>query len=84
MDARIDAYLIRKTCREKDSIVSDSDSLYTHFHMKRTSKNLKLKRRLELVRTTVRELSPASLEQVHGGNASLYNCPTKCCPYTDN
>jgi hypothetical protein len=73
---------MRESCREKDSIVSDSDSLYTQFHMKRTSKNLKLKRRLELVRTTLRELSPDKLEQVHGAEASMWNCPTKCCPYT--
>ncbi len=51
--------------------------------MKRTNKNLKLKRRLELVRTTVRELSPAQIEQVHGGFATIYDCPTRCCPYTD-
>ncbi len=52
--------------------------------MKRTSKNLKLKRPLELVRTTVRELSSAQLEQVNGGEtATIYDCPTRCCPYTD-
>jgi hypothetical protein len=51
--------------------------------MKRTTK-LKLKRRLELVRTTVRELTPAQLDQVNGGNTE--HAPTNscinCCEYT--
>lgn len=49
--------------------------------MKRTSpKNkpeLMLKRKLQLVRTTIRELIPAQLEQVHGGNEE-YNFPSAC------
>lgn len=48
--------------------------------MKRTSANkseLKLKRRLSFVRTTVRELTPAELEAVNGGAASCgYTLPT--------
>ena len=36
--------------------------------MKRTSVKLKLKQRLELVRTTVRELTPAEIGSVRGGN----------------
>lgn len=49
--------------------------------MKRTSVNLKLKRRLELVRATVRELTPGQLASVNGGNEELIStaCPTKCC-----
>jgi hypothetical protein len=58
--------------------------------MKRTSmknKQLKLKRRLELVRTIVRELTPAQLGQVNGGdqegaNATGLACYTICVPYT--
>jgi hypothetical protein len=64
--------------------------------MKRTSmknKQLKLKRRLELVRTTVRELTPAQLGQVNGGEATGgcqegtndvtgLMCLTICVPYT--
>ena len=53
--------------------------------MKRTSK--KLKQRLEFVRTTVRELTPAQLGTVHGGTESdtdttgivSIECYTKCC-----
>jgi hypothetical protein len=48
--------------------------------MKRTSaKNkpeLKLKRTLQLVRTTIRELSPSQLEQVNGGNEEY--APSQC------
>ena len=49
--------------------------------MKRTSVKLKLKQRLELVRATVRELTPAELGAVNGGNDEYVstNCPTKCC-----
>jgi hypothetical protein len=36
--------------------------------MKRTSVKTKLKQRLALVRTTVRELTPGQLEQVNGGD----------------
>jgi hypothetical protein len=40
--------------------------------MKRTGlknkQELKLKRRLELVRNTIRELTPTELERVNGGN----------------
>lgn len=63
--------------------------------MKRTSvlkkPQLKLRRRLELVRTTIRELSPAQLGRVDGGTGLCYGtftCPTKSCvgcgcePYT--
>jgi hypothetical protein len=52
--------------------------------MKRTS--VKLKRRLEFVRMTVRQLTPSALGNVNGGgddgdaaNASILICPTKCC-----
>jgi hypothetical protein len=53
--------------------------------MKRTSAKLKLKQRLELVRTTVRELTSAQLGTVHGGSESdttgivSIDCYTKCC-----
>lgn len=53
--------------------------------MKRTSANLKLKQRLELVRATVRELTPRQLAGVNGGGGNeadgliSTNCPTKCC-----
>ena len=62
--------------------------------MKRTSmknKQLKLKRRLELVRTTVRELTPAQLGQINGGEATV-GCQEGtnvtglaciCFPFTD-
>jgi hypothetical protein len=46
--------------------------------MKRTNTKLELKRRLELLRTTVRELTPAQLQQVNGGNATAM-CISKCC-----
>jgi hypothetical protein len=51
------------------------------------SKKLDLKRRLELVRTTVRELTPAQLGQANGGgemepDATFWACPTKCGIYT--
>jgi len=52
--------------------------------MKRTTTNLKLKRRLELVRTTVRELNPAQLAKVNGGDGEgdAYG-PTNCdCRYS--
>ncbi len=59
--------------------------------MKRTNVNLKLKRRLELVRMTIRELTPAQLGQVNGGEEEselvTYMCPTKtcwnCCDFTE-
>ncbi len=65
--------------------------------MKRTSAmkkpGLKLKQRLELVRTTIRELSPTQLHRVDGGYGDDYAaltawCPTRTCvgcgclPYT--
>lgn len=37
---------------------------------------LKLQRRLELVRTTVRELTPEQYRQVRGGRNEI----TNCCP----
>jgi len=46
--------------------------------MKRTGakdknkRDLKLKRRLELVRTTIRELTPAQLDHVNGGTDGGY------------
>ncbi|HWU87525.1 MAG TPA: class I lanthipeptide [Kofleriaceae bacterium] len=53
--------------------------------MKRTSNKdkpeLLLKRRLQLVRTTIRELTPAQLEQVNGGNGEG---PITCSLYTYN
>ena len=50
--------------------------------MKRTNVKLTLKRRLELVRTTVRELTPAQLARVNGGDGEAYG-PTNCdCRYT--
>lgn len=51
--------------------------------MKRTSaknKQLTLKRRLELVRTTIRELTPVELEKVNGGGEEPI--PGGCLPYT--
>lgn len=57
--------------------------------MKRTSlkakRNIKLKRRLELVRTTIRELTPAQLEQINGGNTEpqpMPDAPGCIRPYT--
>ena len=53
--------------------------------MKRTNVKLKLKQRLELVRTTVRELTPGQLANVHGGDGGTVvdrasaACATKCC-----
>jgi hypothetical protein len=48
--------------------------------MKRTTTKLTLKRRLELIRTTVRELTPAQLEQVQGGGEIASSaCQSKCC-----
>lgn len=49
--------------------------------MKRTNTKLQLKRRLELVRTTVRELTPVQLQQVQGGGEEPASsaCLTKCC-----
>lgn len=48
--------------------------------MKRTvtkiKKELKLQRRLALVRTTIRELRPNQLEQVNGGDTEIL--PTTC------
>jgi hypothetical protein len=50
--------------------------------MKRTKVELKLKRRLELIRTTVRELSPEQLRDPKGG-AATYTCDPSCSdPYT--
>ena len=50
--------------------------------MKRTSVKLKLKQRLELVRTTVRELNQAELGTVNGGyEYASTACPTKCCDF---
>ena len=48
--------------------------------MKRTNVKLKLKQRLELVRTTVRELTPAEIRAVRGGGeeAATVFC-TSCC-----
>ena len=48
--------------------------------MKRTSVKLKLKQRLELVRTTVRELTPAEIGSIRGGGgeAATVFC-TSCC-----
>ena len=49
--------------------------------MKRTKVNLKLKRQLELVRTTIRQLTPPELRRVNGGGEEEYStntCPTKC------
>ena len=50
--------------------------------MKKTGSNqLKLKRRLELVRVTVRELTPTELSQVDGGNTEPGpSIPTFCWP----
>ena len=63
--------------------------------MKRTGAmkklELKVKRRLELVRTTIRELTPTQLEHVNGGveeNFATLTCITRTCigcgcePYT--
>lgn len=55
--------------------------------MKRTSpKNkpeLMLKRKLQLVRTTIRELTPAQLEQVNGGGPEEEEYAPGCSnPYT--
>ncbi|HEX2689761.1 MAG TPA: hypothetical protein VHN14_24250 [Kofleriaceae bacterium] len=51
--------------------------------MKQTNTNmkqaLKIKRRLELVRTKIRELTPAQLEQV-GGGSNLEDGPPTCTP----
>lgn len=49
--------------------------------MKRTNTKLQLKHRLELVRTTVRELTPTQLQQVQGGGEEPIStaCVTKCC-----
>jgi hypothetical protein len=44
--------------------------------MKRTGRKkpkLTLKRRLELVRTTIRDLTPTQLEQVNGGYTEYYD-----------
>lgn len=91
---RFDAYLIRLTCRKKDSIAESNECCYEEDLMKRNSAikklDLKLKRRLELVRTTVRQLTPTELRQVNGGETenATYTCPTKTCnncgcePYT--
>jgi hypothetical protein len=50
--------------------------------MKRTNskaKNeLKLERRLSLVRTTIRELRPNQLGQANGGSNQTQNTPTTC------
>lgn len=37
---------------------------------KKNQKELKLERRLALVRSTIRDLSPNQLEQVHGGDCN--------------
>jgi len=52
--------------------------------MKRTNTQLKLKRRLELVRTTVRELTPEQLAQVNGGNTEKMASAScvQCCELT--
>jgi hypothetical protein len=53
--------------------------------MKRTSANnkpgLKLKRKLQLVRTTIRELTPSQLEQVNGGYEESPPNPEGSCVY---
>jgi hypothetical protein len=53
--------------------------------MKRASAKLQLKRRLELVRTTIRELTPTQLGRIKGQiGVQVMNtidvCPTECCP----
>jgi len=45
---------------------------------KKTKSGLKLKRRLDLVRTTIRDLTPMQLQQVNGGTDTIFvtfNCP---------
>jgi len=49
--------------------------------MKRTSVKLKLKQRLELVRTTVRELTPAEIGAVRGGDGEATAACTSCCDW---
>jgi hypothetical protein len=50
--------------------------------MKRTKLDLKLKRQLNLVRSTIWTLTPEQLEQVNGGYLTL-TCPPPCStPYT--
>ena len=64
--------------------------------MKRTTvmkkSEIKIQRRLELVRTTIRELTPTQLRRVNGGDEEsgglvTYECPTRtclgCCEYTE-
>jgi hypothetical protein len=51
--------------------------------MKRLKLELKLKRQLNLVRSTVRKLTPEELEQVRGGEATLTCPPTCSTPYTE-
>ena len=46
----------------------------------KTSKELKLERRLALVRTTIRELNPNQLKEAHGGDQLDY--PTCSLVYT--
>lgn len=41
----------------------------------KNTKELKLQKRLALVRTTIRELNPNQLEQVNGGSVAY---PTEC------
>jgi hypothetical protein len=49
----------------------------------KTKRDLKLKRRLELVRTTIRELTPTQLGQVNGGTETVLDAPSGCIrPYT--
>lgn len=52
--------------------------------MKRTNpnnqKNIKLKRRLELIRTTVRDLTPEQLTQVKGGTETDGGGEDPFCP----
>ena len=52
---------------------------------KKTELKLRLQRRLELVRTTIRELTPAQLREANGGYTAVmisYGCTDGCCEYT--
>jgi hypothetical protein len=53
--------------------------------MKRTKLEMKLNKRLNLVRTTICELTPTELRQVNGGTMVTFTCTDNCpCsnPYT--
>lgn len=71
-----------ETCRIKDSIVKELGSCYITSAMKKTTTKTRpgLKQKLAFVRTIVRELTPKDLEQVNGGNWTVADCYTECCP----